>query len=176
MRANGAAGREDASVKQLRREIASLSSRFTEQKELNARQQVEMARQQAEMARQQAEMARQQAEMAQLKSIVKALTTFSTPQATTAATVPAAADALCRALDAGEAAVVAQGKDRKSSLIEVHKSDAHGGAEVSRVSYRSIFVLFLFYLTLSYDTGTSNCAHVCYMLPTLIAFFSVLFA
>ena len=129
MRANGAAGREDASVKQLRRDIASLSSRFTEQKELNARQQVEMARQQAEMA--------------QLKSIVEALTTFSTPQATTAATVPAAADALCRALDAGEAAVVAQGKDRKSSLIEVHKSDAHGGAEVSRVSYRSFFFVFV---------------------------------
>ena len=144
MRANGAAGHEDACVKQLRREIASLSSRFTEQKELNARQQVEMARQQAEMAR-------QRAEMAQLKSIVEARTTFSTPQATTAATAPAAAEALCRALDAGEAAVVAQEKDRKSSLIEVHKSDAHGGAEVSRVSGR--FVLFLFYLTLSY-TGT----------------------
>ena len=61
----------------------------------------------------------------------------------TAATVPAAADALCRALDAGEAAVVAQGKDRKSSLIEVHKSDAHGGAEVSRVSYRSFFFVFV---------------------------------
>ena len=122
MRANGAAGREDASVKQLRRDIASLSSRFTEQKEL---------------------IARQQAEMAQLKSIVEALTTFSTPQATTAATVPAAADALCRALDAGEAAVAAQGKDRKSSLIEVHKSDAHGGAEVSRVSYRSLSFVFV---------------------------------
>jgi len=131
MRANGSAGREDASVKQLRRDIASLSSRFTEQKELNARQQVEMARQQAEMA--------------QLKSIVEALTTFSTPQATTTATAPAAAKAVCRALDAGEAAVVAQEKDRKSSLIEVHKSDAHGGAEVSRVSGR--FVLFLFYST-----------------------------
>jgi len=133
MRANGAAGREDASVKQLRRDIASLSSRFTErftqQEELIARQQAEIARQQAEMARQQAEMARQQAEMAQLKSIVESLTTFSTPQATTAATTPAAAEVLCRALDAGEAAVVAQEKDRKSSLIEVHKSDAHGGAE-----------------------------------------------
>ena len=104
---------------------------------------------------------------------MEALTTFSTPQATTAATAPAAAEALCRALDAGEAAVVAQEKDRKSSLIEVHKSDAHGGAEVSRVSGR--FVLFLFYLTLSY-TGTSNSVHVtCH--PTLIAFFStVLFA
>jgi len=142
MRANGAAGHEDACVKQLRRDIASLSSRFTER---FTQQEKLIARQQAEMARQQAEMARQQAEMAHLKSIVEARTTFSTPQATTAATAPAAAEALCRALDAGEAAVVAQEKDRKSSLIEVHKSDAHGGAEVSRVSGR--FVLFLFYST-----------------------------
>ena len=158
MRANGAAGHEDACVKQLRREIASLSSRFTER-----------------FTQQEKLIARQQAEMAQLKSIVEALTTFSTPQATTAATAPATAEALCRALDAGEAAVVAQEKDRKSSLIEVHKSDAHGGAEVSRVSGR--FVLCLFYLTFCPIPVLSNsCA--CYMLiPTLIAFFStVLFA